>query len=107
MPLTPLTNDLWTVSFTADKLGDWVYTIEAWIDHFATWCADLRKRLVAQPSAGTPNSSAKSQDIPLALRSGALLLNQAAQRAKDPDRESPLANSSRSEPLGRQQCRDL
>ena len=85
-PLTPLTNDLWTVSFTADKLGEWVYTIEAWIDHFATWCADLRKRLAAQPSAGTPNSSAESQDIPLALRSGALLLNQAAQRAKDPDR---------------------
>ena len=33
-----------------DKLGDWLYTIEAWIDHFATWCADLRKRLAAQPT---------------------------------------------------------
>jgi starch synthase (maltosyl-transferring) len=83
--LTPLTNDLWTVSFTADKLGDWLYTIEAWVDHFATWCADLRKRLAAQPSAGPTTTSARSQDIPLALRSGALLLNQAAQRAKDPD----------------------
>jgi starch synthase (maltosyl-transferring) len=82
-PLTPLTNDLWTVTFAVDKLGDWLYTIEGWVDHFDTWCADLRKRLAAQPTPDTPN--AESQDIPLALRTGALLLGQAAQRAKDPD----------------------
>jgi starch synthase (maltosyl-transferring) len=89
-PLTPLTNDLWTVTFTADKLGDWLYTIEAWVDHFATWHADLRKRLAAQATPkqitpDTPNASTESQDIPLALRSGALLLSHAAQRAKTPD----------------------
>jgi len=84
-PLTPLTNDRWTVNFTADKLGDWRYTIEAWVDHFATWCADLRKRLTAQQTSGMPNTSNESQDIPLALHSGAVLLNQAAQRAKGPD----------------------
>ena len=48
-PLTPLTNDLWTASFVADKLGGWSFTIEAWVDHFDTWCADLQKRLAAQP----------------------------------------------------------
>jgi starch synthase (maltosyl-transferring) len=86
-PLTPLTNDLWTVTFTVDKLGDWLYTIEGWVDHFDTWCADLRKRLAAQPTPDNPKASAGSQDIPLALRTGALLLGQAAQRAKDPDNE--------------------
>jgi starch synthase (maltosyl-transferring) len=84
-PLIPLTNDLWTVTFTVDKLGDWLYTIEGWVDHFDTWCADLRKRLTAQPTPDNPNASAESQDIPLALRTGAFLLSQAAQRAKDPD----------------------
>jgi starch synthase (maltosyl-transferring) len=84
-PLKPLTNDLWTVTFTADKLGDWLYTMEAWVDHFATWCADLRKRLAAQPTPDTPNA-AESQDIPLALRTGALLLEQASQRAKTSDK---------------------
>jgi starch synthase (maltosyl-transferring) len=84
-PVTPLTNDLWTVTFTVDKLGDWLYTIEGWVDHFDTWCADLRKRLAAQPTPDNPNPSAESQDIPLALRTGALLLGQAAQRAEDPD----------------------
>jgi starch synthase (maltosyl-transferring) len=88
-PLTPLTNDLWTVTFTVDQLGDWLYTIEAWVDHFATWCADLRKRLTAQPGAEKQGAdkpdSGESQNIPLAFHSGALLLNQAAQRAKGPD----------------------
>ncbi len=82
-PLAPLTNDLWSATFAVDKLGDWQYTIEAWIDHFATWCADLKKRLAAQSTPGAPDS--ESQDIPLALRSGAVLLGQAAQRATTHD----------------------
>ena len=86
-PLTPLTNDLWTVSFTVDKLGDWLFTLEAWVDHFDTWCADLRKRLAAQPATGTPNPPAESQNIPLAFQSGAILLHQAALRAKGSDGE--------------------
>ena len=83
--LTPLPNDLWTVTFTVDKLGDWLFTIEAWIDHFATWCADLQKRLAAQPSPDAADDSTQSQNIPLALQSGAILLNHTAQRAKGHD----------------------
>src|SRR5580698_1848155 len=85
IPLIALTNDLWTAAFTVDKLGDWLYTIEAWVDHFATWCADLQKRLAAQPSPDAPDNSTQSQNIPLALQSGAILLNQTAQRAKGHD----------------------
>jgi len=84
-PLTPLTNDLWSATFTVDQLGDWCYTVEAWIDHFDTWCADLRKRLAAQPDPTKPSSPTEVQDIPLALRTGALLLEQVAQRAKTSD----------------------
>jgi starch synthase (maltosyl-transferring) len=83
--LASLTNDLWSAAFTVDKLGDWRYTIEAWVDHFATWCADLQKRLAPQTSSTTSASSIDPQDIPLALRSGVLLLYQTAQRAKGPD----------------------
>ncbi len=82
--LTPLSNDLWTASFTVDRLGDWRYTLEAWIDHFDTWCDDLKKRLAAQPTPDAQTPATEAQDIPLALRSGALLLEQAAHRAKDP-----------------------
>jgi starch synthase (maltosyl-transferring) len=83
--LSPLTNDLWSASFTVDALGDWLYTLEAWVDHFDTWSADLQKRLDAQPVPGGTNPAAAPQDIPLALRSGALLLEQAAKRAEGTD----------------------
>jgi starch synthase (maltosyl-transferring) len=85
IPLVPLTNDLWTANFKVDELGDWLYTIEGWIDHFGTWCADLRKRIDAQPPAGEPDSSVERQDIPLALHSGALLLEGIAKIADGPD----------------------
>jgi starch synthase (maltosyl-transferring) len=81
-PLTPLGNDLWLASFVVDKLGGWHYTIEAWVDHFGTWCDDLRKRLAAQPGPNNPDPDATPQDIPLALRTGALLLEKFAARAK-------------------------
>jgi len=83
--LTPLGNDLWTASFTVDKLGTWQYTIQAWVDHFDTWCDDLKKRLAAQPDPNNPASGTQPQDIPLAFRSGAILLEQAASRAKGQD----------------------
>jgi starch synthase (maltosyl-transferring) len=95
-PLTPLTNDLWTTAFTVDKLGDWLYTIEAWVDHFGTWSTDLRKRIAAQSPSTSTSATTQSQDIPLALRSGVLLLNQAAQRAQDSDATNakPLAQAA-------------
>jgi starch synthase (maltosyl-transferring) len=83
-PLTALTNDLWSASFVIDRIGLWAYTLEAWIDHFDTWCADLKKRLEAQPGPEAHPPAGESQDIPLALRSGAILLQQASRRAKDP-----------------------
>ena len=88
-PLTELTNDLWSAAFTVDQLGDWSFTLEAWVDHFGTWCADLKKRLAAQPSVNAQtspkpdNASTQAQDIPLALRAGALQLEQIAHRAAD------------------------
>lgn len=82
--ITPLTNDLWSASFIVDKPGTWNYTLEAWIDHFGTWHADLKKRLAAQHDPAADAASA-SQNIPLALRTGAILLGEAATRAKGAD----------------------
>ncbi len=83
-PLTPLDNDLWSATFTVDKPGTWSYTIEAWVDHFGTWCSDLQKRLDAQHNPSADPATA-SQNIPLALRTGAMLLEDAATRAKGAD----------------------
>jgi starch synthase (maltosyl-transferring) len=84
-PLTALPNDLWTGTFSVDKIGPWTFKIEAWIDHFDTWTHDLEKRLTAQPDPQQPTQQTSGQDIPLALRIGADLLDEAAARAKGPD----------------------
>src|SRR5579862_7532734 len=90
-PLVFLTNDLWSATLTVDRLGDWHYTLEAWVDHFATWAADLRKRLIAAaptPNGNpTPNPATSQSDISLAYLTGALLLQQAAQRSKGAGRK--------------------
>lgn len=82
-PLTLLGNDMWTGSFPAEQLGTWRFAIQAWMDHFGTWCADLKKRLDAQPDPKQPSEAVATQDIPLALRTGAILLDAAATRARD------------------------
>src|SRR6202041_426507 len=56
------------------------FRIQGWVDHFGTWCADLKKRLAAQPDPAQPSESVGPQDIPLALRTGALLVEAAAER---------------------------
>ncbi len=102
-------NDLWNGSFVLDELGEWNFTILGWIDHFATWVKDLEKRLEAQNlpvladaiAAANPHancgfeigSNPATQDIALALRSGAALVDEAAARAEgnDANRLSKIA----------------
>jgi starch synthase (maltosyl-transferring) len=99
--MTAGVNDAWTGSFTVDRLGMWNYSILAWVDHFTTWLSDLRKRLAAQPAAlavagldatgplasGGLQAGAQtaSGEIPLAFRTGAILLEHAAVRARGAD----------------------
>ena len=104
-PMAATTNDLWVGSFKVNKLGSWSFTVEGWIDHFDTWTSDLTKRLAAQVKPAEPQADgvpsgdmteadsygqldkgpAPSQDIPLALRSGVLLIAAAAKRARGAD----------------------
>ena len=78
-PMSAAGNDVWTATFPVDKLGEYRYTVHAWVDHFATWREDLKKRLAAANEPG-----GETQDIPLALRIGANLLEQTQKRARSP-----------------------
>ena len=68
VPLVPAGNDAWTASFIVDTIGRYEYTVEAWIDRFATWL----KGLVAKAEAG--------QDVASELLEGAELVESAARR---------------------------
>jgi len=96
-PMHATGNDLWRGSFRVDKLGCWRFTLLAWIDHFATWASELGKRIAAQntvtASQAMPKLEAElnvgsnlaEQDVALALRTGAGLIQAAAQRARRND----------------------
>ena len=74
------------VTVTAAIFGDGHdHLVQGWVDHFDTWSSDLMKRLAAQPDPDKPDPMVQDQNIPLALRTGALLLEAAAKRAKGPD----------------------
>jgi len=109
-PMHAMGNDLWRGTFRVDKLGAWSFCLLGWVDHFATWSGDLKKRIAAQadpapqvdpvsqsdrvladaipaaaqnPATGlNVGSNPAAQDIPLALLSGASLVQEASRRAR-------------------------
>ena len=100
-PMHATGNDLWRGGFKVEKLGNWRFTVLGWVDHFATWAGELKKRIAAQndpantgtTSGVTPGLNAElnvglqsgAQDVALALRSGAVLIDSAAKRARGND----------------------
>ncbi len=74
-PMQLLSNDRWCGAFQIAELGRYIYTVEAWVDHFRTWRRNLRKRVEAE------------QDIRVEMLIGAALIEEAAQRANGTDRE--------------------
>ncbi|MGB7134216.1 MAG: alpha-1,4-glucan--maltose-1-phosphate maltosyltransferase [Acidobacteriaceae bacterium] len=69
VPMRPLGNDRWRAEFPVSRMGEYLYTIAGWIDHFDTWRSDLEKRIAA------------GQNIAVDLLNGAVLVEQAAERA--------------------------
>src|SRR5262245_11165605 len=51
--LTPLVNDRWTARFTVTALGRYEYTLQAWVDRFASWRRDLSRKAEAGQDVGS------------------------------------------------------
>ena len=64
----------WAGRFTVDRRGRWEWTIEAWIDPFATWRDELARKV-----------EAGQHDLAGELSEGVVLLGLAAERANDPE----------------------
>ncbi len=47
LAMVPEVNDLWTAAFPVGKVGRFEYSIEAWVDRFASWFKDLGKKVAA------------------------------------------------------------
>ena len=70
--MEPLGNDRWRGAFEVGALGRHAYSVVAWVDAWATWVRDLRKRVDA------------GQDVGVDLRIGAALVAAATERASGP-----------------------
>jgi starch synthase (maltosyl-transferring) len=66
--MAPVENDRWQAAFTVDALGRYEYTVEAWIDRFASWRHDLSKKVGA------------GQEVSSELVEGAALIRTAIER---------------------------
>jgi starch synthase (maltosyl-transferring) len=72
-PMAALGNDRWQGTFSVAALGDYRYTITAWVDAFLTWHRDFLKWREAK------------QDLTIAFLAGAQLIKAAAGLAKGAD----------------------
>ena len=69
VPMRPAGNDRWDGAFEVPSIGRYAYTVEAWIDRYATWLDRLEKWHAA------------GQDLRLEFEAGADLLARAADGA--------------------------
>ena len=80
--MSPLGNDRYGARFTPDQLGDHLYTVEAWVDRYATWAHNLRRWLDA------------GESVEEELEEGARLFEEAAAAAPPPDERRRLAEAA-------------
>src|SRR5688572_25993368 len=68
--MAPLVNDRWAGEFEVHAIGWHEFTVAAWVDRFATWRYDLKKRVAA------------GQNVVVDLQIGAALVEEAAASAE-------------------------
>jgi starch synthase (maltosyl-transferring) len=109
VPMQAIGNDIWSGSFGVDRLGEWKFTVEGWIDQFESWASDLRKRVAAQVETMTVNERTGAQavpsDISIALQTGAHLLRLGGERAEGIEAEMLFKAARRLELLATQDSR--
>ncbi|MBI2219678.1 MAG: alpha-1,4-glucan--maltose-1-phosphate maltosyltransferase [Acidobacteria bacterium] len=65
IPMLPLGNDRWEARFTVERVALYEFTVQGWVDRFATWRDGLSKKVAA------------GQDVALELQEGALMVRAA------------------------------
>jgi starch synthase (maltosyl-transferring) len=75
-PMEHVAADRWTGSFVVDELGRWGFTVEAWVDRFASWRHELARKV-----------DAGQRDLASELVEGVVLLGELVGRLRSEPRE--------------------
>ncbi len=78
VPMQAQGNDLWSAEFRVPTPGRYFYTVVAWVDRFESWHHELERRV-------------EPEDLRIAARVGAELIEAAAARARGADRKALAA----------------
>jgi starch synthase (maltosyl-transferring) len=81
-PLAPLGNDRWHAGVPLSELGRWQYTVESWIDEWASFVWGFRRKVEA------------GQDVSVELLGAAELLHTAVERAGDHEDDARLLGNA-------------
>ena len=71
VPMEATGNDRWQAAFTVEVIGEYEYTVEGWIDRFASWRHELSKKFGA------------GQDVSSELLEGAMLVRETLERVQE------------------------
>jgi starch synthase (maltosyl-transferring) len=74
--MNPLVNDRWRGTFEVKEIGNYYYTLQAWVDRFKSWRQGFAKKVDA------------GQDVALDLLAGSRLIEEAAKSATADDHEA-------------------
>jgi len=92
-----LGNDRWRGEFRVTELGRYLYSVQAWVDRFATWRQDMAKKIASET------------DVDIDYLIGAALLEEATDRVSGSDAEGckAWARNLRDSSLGLDRKRQL
>jgi starch synthase (maltosyl-transferring) len=74
-PMKHVNNDKWEAWFEVDKMGWYEYTIQAWVDHFASWQKGFRAKFEA------------NQPVEIELQIGAAMMEEAKEQSTPGNRK--------------------
>ncbi|MFN3588062.1 MAG: alpha-1,4-glucan--maltose-1-phosphate maltosyltransferase [Spirosomataceae bacterium] len=80
--MTLLNNDRWKAQFLAEEIGQYEYTIEAWVDHLATWQHEVELKVK------------DGQHLQVELLQGKEFYEEMALKASDEDKNALLTAAS-------------
>ena len=76
-------DDRWYADLPLDRVGEWWFTVEGWVDRFGTWRSELEKKVEA------------GQDVASELLEGAGLIREAEPHARGRDHERLAYSAAR------------
>ncbi len=97
LAMTPGVNDRWKAKFQVTRLGIYLFTVSAWVDHFKSWHRDILKKI----EAGVEYQSDLLSGTELIRKTAAAFPDMPEETAKALEEIADLLSDQRKKPVRR------